>query len=94
MPRARKCKEGANGMKGDVDSAVEGATRCTYSAVSDVRGKPRGSVTTPRLDALLGGYFVWGGGVRVVFVNPGERSGSEEAPAPTWHSMVRAMGSP
>ena len=60
------------------------------------RGRPPSERTRQgsQLFALLGGYVVWGGGVRFAFVNPGERSGSDEAPAPTWHSMVRAMGSP
>ncbi len=59
------------------------------------RGRPASERTRQwfQLFALLGGYVVWGGGVRFAFVNPSERSGSDEAPPPTWHSMVRAIGS-
>ncbi len=40
-----------------------------------------------QLFALLGGYLVWGGGVRCRFVNRDERAGSESAPPATWQSI-------
>jgi hypothetical protein len=43
-----------------------------------------------QLFALLGGHLVWGGGLRLTFVNADRRVGSAEAiPTPSWKSIDR-----